>query len=65
MKLQEIVNMMNIKEHQQVKSVNFLIKRRIRMNVNEQLAEKWHKPVINQFKRRNLQDLKTIFWQQI
>ena len=27
MKLQEIVNMMNIKEHQQVKSVNFLIKR--------------------------------------
>ena len=35
------------------------------MNVNEQLAEKWHKQVINQFKRRNLQDLKTIFWQQI
>ena len=60
MKLQEIVNMMNIKEHQQVKSVNFLIKRQYQDECK--LAEKWHKPVINQFKRRNLQDLKTIFW---
>ena len=38
-----------------------------RVRVNEQLAEELHKPVIKKFKRtkKSMQDLKTIFGQQI
>ena len=35
-------------------------------SVNKQLAEELHKPVIKKFKKEeSMQDLKTIFWQQI
>ena len=41
-------------------------KTRLGMSVNEQLAEKFHKPIIKKFKRKkSVRDSKTIFGQQI
>ena len=46
---------MDIKEHQQVWSVSFLIKKKgSRVSVNEQLADKSHKLVIKKIKRRKV-----------
>ena len=62
MKLLEIVDMMDIKEHQQVWFIRFLIKKgseaivisKVGVSVNKQLAEELHKPVIKKFKRRKV-----------
>ena len=51
MKLLEILDMMDIKEHQQVWSVRFLIRKQ---SVNEQLPEDLYKPVIKKFKERKV-----------
>ena len=52
MKLQEIVDVMDIKEHWQVWSIIFLIrKQEAGAIVNEQLAEELHIPVTKKFKR--------------
>ena len=54
MKLLEIVDMMDIKEYQQVWSISFLIKTGLGVSVNEQLVEELHKPVTKKFKRRKV-----------
>ena len=50
--------MMDIKEHQQVQYISFLIKKEkktgSRISVNEQLAEEIHKPVNKKYKRRKV-----------
>ena len=51
MKLLEILDMMDIKEHQQVWSVRFLIRKQ---SVNEQLPEDLYKPVIKKFKEKKV-----------
>ena len=43
---------MDIKENQQVWSVSFLTKKRIESDLNEELAQDLHKPVIKKLKRR-------------
>ena len=55
MKLQEILDMMNIKELQQVQSINFFHKKTgSGVSVNERLAKELHKPVTEKFKRRKV-----------
>ena len=55
MKLQEIVDMMDIKGHQQVWSISFLIKKiGSGIKLNEQLAEELDKPVTKKFTRRKI-----------
>ena len=55
MKLLEIVDMMDIKEHQQVWSLSFFDKKKgSGISANEQLAEELHKPVTQKFKRRKV-----------
>ena len=55
MKLLEIINVMDIKEHQQVWPTNFLVKKTgSGVSANEQLAEELHKTVIKKFKRRKV-----------
>ena len=52
MKLLEIENMMEIKEHQQVWSINVFDKETgSGFRVNEHLPEELHKPVIKKLKR--------------
>ena len=46
--------MINIKEHQQVWSVSFLIKAGAGISMNEKLDEELHKPVTKKFKRRKV-----------
>ena len=54
MKLLEIMDMIDIKD-QQACSISFLIKKTgLGANVNEQLAEEFHKPVIKKLKRRKV-----------
>ena len=67
MKLLEIVNMMDIKEHQQVWSTFFQIKKiRFKVSVKETLAEQLHKPVTKKLiQQKPMRDLNTIFGQQI
>ena len=69
MNLLEIVTMIYIKTHYQVWSIGFLIKKKwiaSGISLNEKLAEKFHKPIIQKFKRRkSTRDLKTKFGQQI
>ena len=56
----------DIKQHQEVWSIRFLIKKGLGVSLNEQLAEKLHKPVIKKLiKEKSMQDLKTIFGQKI
>ena len=56
--------MMDIKEHQKVCSLSFLIKKTgSGVSVNEKLAERSYKPVIKKFKRGK--DIKIIFGLQI
>ena len=43
---------MDIKENQQVWSVSFLTKKRIESDLNEELAQDLHKPVIKKLKIR-------------
>ena len=43
---------MDIKEDQEVWSVNFLTKKRIESDLNEELTQDLHKPVIIKLKRR-------------
>ena len=52
MKLLEILNMMDIKQHQQVWSISFLIRKQTRsgVSVNEKIAGKLHEPVIKKSK---------------
>ena len=54
MKLLEIKNVMNIKEHQQVWSISFLIKKGSGPSANEELARELNKLVINKFKGRRV-----------
>ena len=54
MKLLEIVLIMDIKEHQQVWSISFLIKKEIGQSVSDQLAGELHESVIRKFKRRKV-----------
>ena len=42
---------MDIKEDQQVQYVSFLTKKRIESDLNEELAQDLHKPVIKKLKR--------------
>ena len=48
--------MMDIKEHQQIWSISFFIKKQDQegISVNEQLAEELHKPETKKFKRRRV-----------
>ena len=55
---------MNIKEDQQVWSVSFLTKKRIESDLNEELAQDLHKPVII-IEGNSMRGLKMIFGQQI
>ena len=61
--------MRDIKEHQQIWSISFFIKKQDQegISVNEQLAEELHKPGTKKFKKEeeSLPDLKTMFGQQI
>ena len=53
MKMLQIINMVDIKEHQQVWSIgSFDKKKKSRINVKEQLAQSLHKSVIRKFRRR-------------
>ena len=63
MKFLEIVNIMNIKEHEQVWSISLFDKKTgSGVSVNEQLAKELHKPVIKNFKEEKpMPDVKTIF----
>ena len=55
MKQLEILNMMDIKEHQQVWFINGLTKKnRLGVSLNEKLAEELHKPVNKKFKKRRV-----------
>ena len=55
MKWLEILNMMDIKEHQQVWFINGLTKKnRLGVSLNEKLAEELHKPVNKKFKKRRV-----------
>ena len=55
MKFLEIINVMDIKEHQQVWPTSFLVKKiGSGVSANEQLAEELHKTVIKKFKRRKV-----------
>ena len=63
MKLLEIMDMMDIKEHQQKWLVSFFdqttglgatVTSKAAVSVNEQLAEELHKPVTKKFKRRKV-----------
>ena len=69
MKLLEILNMIDIKEHQQVWSISFFDKKarpRTKSSVNDKLVKELHKPVIKNFKKEEpRQYLKTISAQQI
>ena len=58
MKLLEMINMMDIKEHYQAWSISFLIKTVSGTSVNEPLAKELYKPVIkkNQ-KKKSLCDI--------
>ena len=58
MQLQEIVNTMDIKEHKQVWSISFLIKKAgLGASLYEQLAEELHKPVIKILKKNKKKSL--------
>ena len=46
--------MINIKEHQQIWSVSFLIKAGAGTSKNEKLAKELHKPVTKKLKRRKV-----------
>ena len=54
MKLLEIVNMMDIKEHGSMAYKFFDKNTGSGMSVNEKLAEKLHKPVIKKFKTKKV-----------
>ena len=55
MKLLEVMDVMNIKQHEEVWSVGFLTKKsRSGINVNEQIAQELHKTVIKNFQRRKI-----------
>ena len=52
MKLLEIINMMDIKEHYQVWSLSFLIKTVSGTSVNELLAVELYKPLIKKNQKK-------------
>ena len=66
-KLLDIVTTMDIKKHQQVCSLSFLIKKTgSEISSNEKLPKELHKPVTKTSKgEKSTRDLKTIFGQHI